>query len=63
MEAVLLTSDGLRVTSTDATPGDVVTYTFRAQGTRVGTGDMVTEMRASRVPGVTIAKTPLQVTP
>jgi hypothetical protein len=62
MESVLPLTAGLRVTSSDAVPGDAVSYTFRAQGTRVGTGDMVTEMRASGVPGVTIARTPLQVT-
>ncbi|HWM75544.1 MAG TPA: serine protease, partial [Nocardioides sp.] len=63
MEAVLPTDAGLRVDSSDLVPGDVVSYTFTARGTRVGTGDLVTEMRASLVPGVTIAKTPLQVVP
>jgi hypothetical protein len=62
MEAVLPTTAGLRVTSSAPTPGGSRTYSFKARGVAVGTGDLVTEMRASRVPGVTIAKTGLQVT-
>jgi hypothetical protein len=61
MEADLPTTAGVRVTSTDATPGDVLSYTFRARGTRPGTGDMVTEMTATQVPGVTIERTELRV--
>ncbi len=62
VEAVLPTTAGLRVTSTDATPGDVLTYSFQARGDKVGTGDLVTEMTASDVPGVTVVRTPLAVT-
>jgi hypothetical protein len=61
MEPILPTTAGIRVDSSDASPGDVVSYSFRAYGTSVGTGDLVTEMRASRVPGVTVARTPLTV--
>ena len=61
MESALPTSAGLVVTSTDPTPGDILSYSFRARGTSEGSGDMVTEMRASRVPGVTVARTPLKV--
>ncbi len=61
MGTILPTTDGLRIESSDATPGDVVSYSFRARGTRVGSGEMITEMRASEVPGVTLARTLLRV--
>ncbi len=61
MEAVLPTTAGLRVTSTNPTPGDVLSYSFQAKGVGIGKGDLVTEMNASGVRGVTIARTPLDV--
>ncbi len=61
MEAILPTTDGLLVESTDPVPGDVASYTFRARGTRVGSGELITEMRAPGVPGVTQARTLLRV--
>ena len=61
MQSILPTTAGIVVASSDATPGDVLSYSFRARGTSVGSGEMVTEMRASQVPGVTVARTPLTV--
>ena len=63
MAAVLPTEDGLLVTSSDSVPGDVASYSFTAKGVRVGTGVVTTEMTASRVPGVTIIRTPVRVIP
>ena len=61
MTATLPTTAGLRVESTDPVPGDVLSYTFRARGTSVGSGELVTRMRAEQVPGVTVARTLLKV--
>jgi len=61
MEAVLPTTAGLRVASTDPTPGDVLTYTFKARALSNRSGDVVTEMRASGVPGVTVVRTRLTI--
>ena len=61
MVAILPTEDGLTVTSTDPVPGDVASYSFLARGTRVGVGDLVTEMKATGIPGITVVKTLLRV--
>ena len=61
MEAVLPTTAGLTVTSTPATPGGVLNYSFQAKATGFGEGDLVTEMNASGVRGVTIARTLLRI--
>jgi hypothetical protein len=60
MEAVLPTGD-LRVTSTDPTPGDTVSYSLTVRGTEAGVGQVTTEMEASRTPGVTIVETEIRV--
>jgi len=60
MEAVLPTGD-LRVTSTDPTPGDTVSYQLTIRGTEVGVGQVTTEMEASRTPGVTIVEDDVRV--
>ncbi|MGH3646046.1 MAG: S8 family serine peptidase [Micromonosporaceae bacterium] len=60
MVATLPTQD-LRVVSTDAVPGDRVTYTVTVRGLKPGIGTVRTEMEASRVPGVAIVKTDIRV--
>ncbi|MGH3712405.1 MAG: S8 family serine peptidase [Micromonosporaceae bacterium] len=60
MEPVLPTGD-LRVSSTPATPGGRVTYGLTVRGVKAGVGTVTTEMRATRVPGVTVVKTNIQV--
>lgn len=49
------------VTSTDPVPGDVATYTLDVTGTRHGEADVVTEMTASLVPGVTVVRSTINV--
>jgi hypothetical protein len=61
MSATLPTTAGRVVTSTDAVPGDVIAYSFTAQAIYFGSGDMVTRMTASGVPGTTIERTRLKV--
>jgi hypothetical protein len=53
MEAVLPTAD-LRVDSTDAVAGDVVSYSVTVQGASDGTGTVTTEMAANKSPGVIV---------
>ena len=60
MEAVLPTGD-LRVTSTDATPGDAVSYTVGVTSNRIGGHLVTTEMNASLTPGTAIVKSPVVV--
>jgi hypothetical protein len=60
MEAVLPTED-LRVTSSDPTPGDTVSYSFTVKGTSRGAGLVKTEMVATGVSGVTIEKDTITV--
>ncbi len=60
MEAVLPTGD-LRVTSTDAVPGDAVSYTVGVTSSRIGGHLVTTEMTASLTPGTTIVKSPVTV--
>jgi hypothetical protein len=61
MEAVLPTED-LRVTSSDPTPGGSYSYDLTLRGSQAGTGVLTTEMTGDLLPGVTIAKTPVEVT-
>jgi hypothetical protein len=61
MEAVLPTED-LRVTSSDPTPGGSYSYDLTLRGSQTGTGVLTTEMTGDLLPGVTIAKTPVEVT-
>jgi subtilisin family serine protease len=49
------------VTSTDPVPGDAASYTLEITGTRAGEADVVTEMTASLVPGVTVARSTINV--
>jgi hypothetical protein len=49
------------VTSTDPTPGDVVSYTLDVTGPRAGEFEVVTEMVASLTPGVTIVRSPITI--
>ena len=58
-----LPAEDQRVTSTDPTPGDTVTYTVTVRGTTVGAGNVHTDLIASGVKGVTTADTPVTVTP
>jgi hypothetical protein len=60
MRAVLPTSDQ-RITSTDPTPGGSLTYTFRVLGQAPGTGEVVSRMTATGVPGVTEATSRITV--
>ncbi len=61
MVAHLPTTAGLLIGSTDPTPGDVLSYSFRGRGISTGPGELVTEMRAPQVPGVTVERTSLRV--
>jgi hypothetical protein len=49
------------VTSTDFTPGDVVSYSFIARGDKVGVERVTTEMEATGIPGTTIVTTDVRV--
>jgi hypothetical protein len=60
MAAVLPTAPQV-VTSTDPTPGDVVSYTLDVTGPRAGEFEVVTEMVASLTPGVTIVRSPITI--
>ena len=60
MVAVLPTTDQ-RVTSTDPTPGESVSYSLTVRGTAKGQGTVTTEMDATGVPGTTIVKSPVRV--
>jgi hypothetical protein len=60
MVATLPTED-LRVTSTDATPGDAYSYTAFVRGVDVGTFPVTSSMVADGVPGITVVKTDITV--
>ncbi len=60
MEAVLPSGD-LRVTSTDPTPGDSVSYSLTVRGQGVGTGVVTTTMDADGVLGRTIVKSSITI--
>ncbi|MGH9119584.1 MAG: S8 family serine peptidase [Acidimicrobiales bacterium] len=60
MEAVLPTGD-LRVTSTDAVPGDTVSYSVDVTGNQPGGGQVATEMTASLTPGTTIVRSNITI--
>lgn len=60
--AVLPTTDQ-RVTSTDPAPGDSATYSLVLRGDKKGTGVVTTEMEASGVPGITIVRNNITITP
>ena len=60
MVAVLPTGAQV-VTSSDPVPGDVASYTLDITGNRAGEADVVTEMTASLVPGVTVARSTINV--
>ncbi|WP_109508333.1 S8 family serine peptidase [Nocardioides speluncae] len=62
MVAVLPTGDQ-RVTSTDPAPGGTATYSMLINGVSVGTGTVTTTMTATGVPGKTIVRTPVAITP
>jgi len=62
MTATLPTAD-LRVTSTAATPGESATYSFVVRGESTGAGLVTTTMTATGVPGTTIEKDTITVTP
>lgn len=61
MVTTLPTTAGLNVTSTPATAGATLSYSFTAKALGAGKQDLITEMSASGVRGVTIARTPLEV--
>ncbi len=60
MVAVLPTTDQ-RVTSTNPSPGESVSYSLTVRGTAKGTGTVTTEMDATGVPGTTIVRSPVQI--
>jgi hypothetical protein len=62
MTATLPTAD-LRVTSTSPTPGESASYSFVVRGESTGTGLVTTTMTATGVPGTTIEKDTIAVTP
>lgn len=62
MAAVLPTAPQV-VTSTDATPGGVASYTLDVTGHKVGGAEVVTEMTASLIPGTTIARSQITIVP
>ena len=62
MTATLPTGD-LRVTSTSPTPGESASYSFVVRGESTGPGLVTTTMTATGVPGTTIAKSTINVTP
>ncbi len=61
MEAVMPSGD-LVVTSSDATPGESVTYSVTVRGRQSGSGNVHTDLDASGVSGTTTANTPVEVT-
>ena len=62
MEAVLPTED-LRVTSSDASTGDVLSYTLFVRGQNEGNAAVTTTMSADTVAGLTVVTTDVLVTP
>ncbi len=62
MTATLPTED-LRVTSSAPTPGESATYSFVVRGESTGAGVVTTTMTATGVPGTTIEKDTITVTP
>ncbi len=60
MVAVLPTTDQ-RVTSTNPSPGESVSYSLTVRGTAKGTGTVTTEMDATGVRGTTIVRSPVRV--
>jgi hypothetical protein len=63
MTATLPNGADQRVTSTTPTPGESATYSFVVSGESTGPGLVTTTMTATGVPGTTIAKTTITVTP
>ena len=59
--SAFLPTGSLRVTSTDASPGDTFTYRMRIRGKQRGPGRVRTEMKAEKVPGTTLLNTPVKV--
>jgi hypothetical protein len=62
MSPTLPTAD-LRVTSSATTPGESTTYSFVVRGESTGAGLVTTTMTATGVPGTTIEKDTITVTP
>jgi hypothetical protein len=62
MTATLPTED-LRVTSTAPTPGESASYSFVVSGQSTGAGVVTTTMTATGVPGTTVEKDTINVTP
>jgi hypothetical protein len=62
MEAVVPTED-LRVTSTDAVPGDTASYIVFVQGRDLGTWPVTSTMVADGVPGSTVVTSDVTVVP
>jgi Subtilase family/Fibronectin type-III domain/PA domain len=62
MTATLPTED-LRVTSTAPTPGESASYSFVVSGQSTGAGVVTTTMTATGVPGTTVEKDTIIVTP
>ncbi len=60
VEAVAPTGD-LRVTSTDPTPGDSVSYTVTVEGRQAGAGVVTSQLTSPDVPGTTLSTTPVEV--
>ena len=60
VEAVAPTGD-LRVTSTDPTPGDSVTYTVTVEGRLAGEGLVTSQLTSPAVPGTTVVTSPVEV--
>ena len=60
MVAVLPTTDQ-RVSSTNPSPGESVSYSLTVRGTAKGTGTVTTEMDATGVRGTTIVRSPVRV--
>jgi hypothetical protein len=62
MTATLPTED-LRVTSTATTPGESASYSFVVRGDSTGPGLVTTTMTSTGVPGTTVVKSTINVTP
>ncbi|HEY8547477.1 MAG TPA: S8 family serine peptidase, partial [Acidimicrobiales bacterium] len=62
LEEVLPTQD-LRVTSSDASAGDVLTYTLFLRGQNEGDASVTTTMAADTVAGLTVVESDLQIVP
>jgi hypothetical protein len=60
VEAVAPTGD-LRVTSTDPTPGDSVSYTVTVEGRSPGAGLVTSQLTSPSVPGTTVVRAPVEV--